>query len=203
MGAVFANGMNLTVAEVSWFMMAFGLGGMFLQWPMGRLSDSIDRRKVIVGATAVSTVAAGSAIFAGQHSALVLIAMMAVYGALSVPLYSLFIAHTNDHLESRQRVAASGGLVMVGGLGAVLGPTLCATVMDSFGAPAFFAFLASIHAGVTLFGVWRMYRRAPVPVERQQHYVAIPPRSTAIAAGIASRTMRDARDRDLARWSDL
>jgi MFS family permease len=203
MGAVFANGMNLSVAQVSWFMTAFGLGGMLLQWPVGRLSDSMDRRKVIVGATAVSTVAALSAIFAGQHSVTMLITMMAVYGALSMPLYSLFIANTNDHLESRQRVAASGSLVMVGGLGAVLGPTLCATVMDTFGTPAFFAFLASIHAAVTIFGVWRMFQRESLPADQQHAYASVPPRATAIAAGIASRTVRDARDRDLARWSDL
>jgi len=191
MGAVFAASLGFTVSQVSWFMMAFGIGGMVLQWPLGWLSDGMDRRKVIVGATTASAIIASVAIAAAGHSPDLLIAVMALYGGLSVPLYSLFIAHTNDHLEPRQRVPASAALVMLGGIGSVLGPPLSATVMSRFGAPAFLAFLATVHVLVTAFGAWRMLRSEPVPIEDQLHYAPVPPRGSPYGAGVASRTVRD------------
>ena len=126
-----------------------------------------------------------------------------IRGAVSVPLYSLFIAHTNDHLEPGQRIAASASLVLTGGIGAVAGPALCAGVMNALGPGGFPLFLAGLHVLVTIYGVWRMMRRESLPLDEQHSYAPVAPRATFLAAGIASRTVRDARDRDIARWTDL
>jgi MFS family permease len=97
-GAVFAKLIGMSVAQVSFLMTAFSLGAVVLQRPIGWLSDRIDRRKVIVAACAASTALALIALIASHSSVQALIITMMVYGAISVPLYSLFIAHTNDHL---------------------------------------------------------------------------------------------------------
>ncbi len=203
MGAVYANAIGLSVAQVAWLMTAFSLGAVVLQWPLGWLSDAMDRRKIIVGATGASAVLGFAAIPAAAHSPAALIGVVAVYGGISIPLYSLFIAHTNDHLEPPQRVAASAGLVMMNGVGAAIGPMLCALAMDAGGDHGFLVFLGMVHAAVTGFGLWRMLRRPPVPLAEQHHYAPVPPRGSPLAAGVASRTVRDARDRDLARWTEL
>src|SRR3546814_7818163 len=49
LGAVFARGVGLNTAGTAVFMSATILGGVALQWPLGRLSDLVDRRRVIVG----------------------------------------------------------------------------------------------------------------------------------------------------------
>ena len=186
MGAVFADQAGFDIAQVAWFMTAFSIGGMLLQWPVGRLSDALDRRKIILVTTALSAAGAFGAAAALSHSVNAFIAVTAFYGGISVPLYSLFIAHTNDHLEPRHRVAASGGLVMVGGLGAVLGPVLCGGLMSVLGSGAFLSFLGLNHTLVTGYALWRMTRRESVPLEDQEHYPPLAPRSTSLAAGIAS-----------------
>ena len=201
MGAVFGNKIGLDVAEVSWLMTAFAIGGMVVQWPVGRLSDAMDRRKVIVASTGISTVLAAAGIAATERSVLELLAVIALYGGFSIPLYSLFIAHTNDHLAPRQRVAASAGLVFVGGLGAVTGPLLCSAIMSLVGPVGFLMFLTANHGAVTTYGLWRMIRRDPVPLEEQRQYAAMAPRAGAISAAIASRTTRDEHGNETAGWN--
>lgn len=88
MGAVYANINGMSIVDVSLFMTAFSIGAVVLQWPIGWLSDRIDRRKVIVFIAAVSAVLALLALLASQHSSQALIITMAFYGGVSVPLYS-------------------------------------------------------------------------------------------------------------------
>ena len=203
MGAVFANGAGLTVIQVSWFMTAFAVGGMLLQWPIGRLSDAMDRRKVIVVTTALAALSAVGAALALDHSVLILVTVMGIYGGISVPLYSLFIAHTNDHLEPRHRVAASAGLIMVGGLGSVLGPVLMGSGMNALGSVAFPLFLGIIHALVTAYGLWRMTQRESVPLEDQEHYPPLAPRTTSLAASIATAAAAEEAHDDVPPWDEI
>jgi MFS family permease len=190
MGAVFGNLIGLSVTEVSLFMAVFALGAVVLQWPIGWLSDRFDRRKVIVATTAVSALLALSALQAAHHTPQILIIAIALYGGISVPLYSLFIAHTNDHLQPGQRVSASARLVMVNGFGAAVGPMLSAWGISTLGSDSFMLFLFVNHAAMTVFGLWRMTRSEPVPLDEQPNYAPMAPRGTPLAAGIASRTVR-------------
>ncbi len=48
MGAVFATKIGMSLHQVSYFMVAIGGGAMILQYPIGKLSDLIDRRTVIL-----------------------------------------------------------------------------------------------------------------------------------------------------------
>jgi MFS family permease len=190
MGAVFASHLGLNVAQVSWLMTGLALGAVVVQWPRGRLSDAMDRRKVIIATSALSTALVVAAIAAMRRPVAELVTVIAIYGGVSVPLYSLFIAHTNDHLTAAHRVAASAGMVLTGGVGAASGPLLCSAMMSAMGPVGFLVFLGATHAAVTGFGVWRMLRREPVPLDDQERYGALAPRTGWISAAIASRTLR-------------
>src|SRR3546814_9833575 len=71
--------------------------------------------------------------------------MMFLLGGMSLPMYSLCIAHTNDYLTPKQMVAASGTLMLVGGTGAVLGPVAVSLLMRQMGPVGFFACVAAVH----------------------------------------------------------
>ena len=188
MGAVYARNSGLTLAEVSYFMTIVILGGAVLQWPIGKLSDRIDRRLVITGTTfAAAGVAAATQVFAGASDTL-LLALAGLFGGLTLSMYSLCIAYVNDFLEADQMVAASSGLVMVLGAGAVLGPLSAGWVMDLVGVGGFFWDLAAVHAAIGVFAVWRMTQRASAPTDTQSPYVAVPsygaPGATTAAAEV-------------------
>jgi hypothetical protein len=109
MGAVYANARGMSNAEISLFMGLVLLGGMLLQWPVGRISDLLDRRKVIIGVTAL---AAFLALIAGSFPDMPLWSLLVLtflLGGMSLPMYSLCGSHLNDFLEPKQMVERLGG----------------------------------------------------------------------------------------------
>ena len=96
-----------------------------------------------------------------------LLLSVGLFGGLAFPLYSVCIAYTNDHLHPSQMIAASGALVLTGGLGAVFGPILIAIMMDQFGEQSFFWSMAAVHGLLSLFALYRMTRSAAVPLKKQ------------------------------------
>ena len=201
MGPVYGTEIGLTVDRTALFIAVALFGGLVLQWPIGWLSDRFDRRKVIVAVAWLATVASIAAGAGGVDSYTVLFASTVLLGGTSMPLYSLCGAHTNDHLTSRQIVAASATLVLVGGLGLVMGPMLAATLMHLSGSSGLFWLLAIAHGGIGAYGLYRMVRREPVPLEDQRTYDPVSLRTSPVVQAATSREWRDARDRDLARWS--
>ncbi len=117
--------------------------------------------------TVLTSLSALVCIPAEQHSTTALFFAIALFGGLAFPLYSICIAYTNDHLEPNQMIAASGALVLVGGLGAITGPLLFAVIMDSFGYQSLFWSIAGVHGLTGLYAIFRMFRSSPVPMERQ------------------------------------
>jgi MFS family permease len=190
-GPVYAESSGLSVSQISLFMTAMLLGCTLLQWPIGNLSDVLDRRLVI---TVVAFLAAAAALAAVPISALslwTLFALMVVLGGLAIPLYSLCIAHANDYLEPEQMVAGSGGLVLASGVGAVLGPITASLAMASLGPDGFFWWLAAIHLAIGGFAVYRMNRRRAKPVEDQGHYAPSTPRGSQVAVELAQQVMHE------------
>lgn len=194
MGAVYGAEVGLSVRQISLFMSAMILGGVALQWPVGRLSDRFDRRRVI---TAVTVLAAVTALVAVPVSALSntgLFALVCLFGGLSLPMYSLCLAHTNDFLRPDQMVAASSGLVLIFGIGAIFGPFTVAWMMAGLGPAGFFLYLAIIHAAIGLFAVYRMFQRAARPLEEQGPYISVPPSASPVAATLAPQALDDPED---------
>ncbi len=169
-GPVYAESSGLSVSQISFFMTAILLGCIVLQWPIGGLSDKLDRRLVIAIVAFLATAAALAAVPVSQMSTWTLLALMAAFGGLSIPLYSLCIAHANDYLEPEQMVAASSGLVLASGVGAVLGPITASVSMALMGPAGFFWWLGMIHAAIGVFVVYRMVKRRAKPVGDQSHY---------------------------------
>lgn len=176
MGAVYARDSGLSVFEVSVFMAIAILGGVAAQWPVGKASDQVDRRIVIVAATLVAAAAAAAAALLPTGHPWVLQALACLFGAASLPLYSLVIAHTNDFLKPEEMVAASSSLLLVFGVGAVAGPALCGAVMTVMGNAGFFVYLAAAQATIGIIALYRMTRRAAPPSEERAPYRPEQPR---------------------------
>jgi MFS family permease len=182
MGAVFAAGIGLPIDQVAYFMMAAIFGGMLLQWPIGHLSDRFDRRRVITVVTFLSAASALLALPYVEPPGLALFVLIGLFGGLHMPMYSLCIAHTNDHLKPEQMVAASGRLMLIFGCGSSLGPLTAALLMDAVGPGGFFWWLAIIHGAIGVFALYRMLRRAPTPLAEQGPFVPVPPRASPVSA---------------------
>ena len=167
LGPVYGQRIGLDVEYISYFMAAAVAGTIILQAPIGVLSDRFDRRIILTITTLLTSVAAIYCVFAAQISTNMLLIAVALFGGLALPLYSVCIAYTNDHLNPNQMIAASGALVLTSGLGAVVGPILIASFMDSYGEQALFWSFATVHGLTGLFALYRMTVSAAVPLDQQ------------------------------------
>ena len=159
LGPVFAQDRGLSVSEITLFMSAFMIGGTVSQWPLGRFSDRVDRRWVII-ACCLGTCATGLALTLAEIDSLPLaFALACLHGAFMIPLYALCLAHANDYAPSESLVEVSSGLLLVYATGAVLGPLLIGPAMDLAGAGALFLAMAVILSLLALFLLYRVLHR--------------------------------------------
>lgn len=194
MGAVYAVQVGLSVAQTATFMSVAILGGMLCQWPVGLLSDRFDRRQVITGVTLAAATCALGAAMLGTLSPTGMLVTIGLFGGLSMPMYSLGIAHTNDHLRPEQMVAASSSLVLVGGIGATLGPMSAATLMSWLGPSGFLVWLGGVHLVIGLFALYRMTRRAS-PAVQQSGLPPLAARTSPVAAALVAETAAEELER--------
>jgi MFS family permease len=171
MAPVFGQRLALADGDIALLMSSTVLGGVVLQWPIGHLSDRIDRRTVLILTSFATAGVAGaiSHITAQAYPGLVPSAFL--YGGLMFTLYSISVAHTNDHLAAGQVLEATRGLLLVFGIGALCGPILGGLAMKTLG-PAGLPAMSSLTAtALALFGIFRITRRAAPAVADQSEFV--------------------------------
>jgi MFS family permease len=186
-GAVYAKSAGFSVTEVSLFMSAALWGGAICQWPIGALSDRFDRRFIMTAAAFLAGAVSLVCVTALPGNGLKTFFLIGLFGGLTLPMYSLNLAYINDHLQPEQMVAASGTMVLVSGLGAVLGPVVSGGAMSSMGPTGMFVVLAIIHTILGLFALYRMRRTPSVPIDEQGPSVYVP-RTSAVAAAAVFET---------------
>lgn len=165
MSAIFGTARGLSVAEIASFVAAIYIGGVCLQWPVGLISDRMDRRALIVVISGICALAC-LAIIRWGDSIYSLYAAAFVIGGTVNPLYALLIAHANDYLEPKDMPAASSGLIFVGGVGSIGGPALVGQMIQFFGPEAYFIYVLACMVGIGVYAGYRMTRRpAPPPEE--------------------------------------
>ena len=179
LGAVFVQRVGLPLSQVALFTSCVISGGVALQYPLGRLSDRFDRRRVII-ACMLATAALCAGLTMVQEPAAIFV-IGALFGGFSFALYPLCVAHSNDHLDESERVGASSGLVLVYSVGAAAGPMAGSVAMATFGPPGLFAAIGLVSLAAAIFGVWRMAVSKPVAAGEQQDFQALP-RTTPMAS---------------------
>lgn len=181
MAAVYGTQAGYSVAEISGFIAAIYMGGLLLQYPIGWLSDRMDRRILILGVAALGGVSAVIGVLLGQIYPVLLGASFMI-GGLSNPLYALLIAYTNDMIDHEDMAAASGGLIFLNGLGAILGPPMMGWLMEAVGPRGFWLFLSAVMFAIAAYAGWRMLRRPAVQSpDETATYAPILPTATPVA----------------------
>jgi MFS family permease len=171
MAPVFGQRLALGDANIALLMSATILGGVVLQWPIGHLSDRIDRRSVLIMTSLATALAALAITYIVMRNMPGLIPTAFVYGGLMFTLYSISVAHTNDHISAEQVLEATRGLLLVYGVGAFFGPILGGLAMQYVGPPGLPAMSAIAAACLAVFGIYRITRRAAPAPEDQAEFV--------------------------------
>lgn len=173
-GPVYAQQLGYDKSIIAAFMSTVVIGAATLQWPLGWLSDRIDRRLVMVGSGTLGAAAALALAEYGSQSELYLLALGALFGAFIIPMFGLTAAHANDHAAPGAAVQTNGGLLLLHGCGSVVGATLGGLVMSSFGPGAVFNYIAIVYIVLMAFCLYRIMARAPAPPEAKTPFVPVP-----------------------------
>jgi MFS family permease len=182
MGAVFGIMQGMALPYVSLMMALPPIGVIVTQFPAGALSDRYDRRTVIVAFSAASVVIALAAALLGGISPFLMIAFFALFGCIALPIYSLVMAHANDHLHKDQMLGGSGKLIMLYGLGAMMGPLLAGQFMQVMGYNGFLYYLIVVYAAIAGMALVRRVKR-PENIKMQSgEGLRVGPMSTPVAA---------------------
>ncbi len=177
LGPVYAARSGLDTASVATFMACGILPAIVLQVPLGRLSDRVDRRSVLIAISVSAAVAGAGALLLRGEAPPALFAAVAVYGGLSLTTYAVCLSHINDHLRPEQMIAASATVLLLNGFGSVLGPVLVSAAMELTGPAAFFAGGIAAHAAFALYAAWRKGRTDAITGVGKARFVGAPPQA--------------------------
>ena len=180
--AVYAATMNFSIFQISLVTFLLAVSGAVSQWPIGKLSDMFDRRKVIIIVTFAAAFFAFCAILSSRQmylpgdlatSKFWFYVFLILFSFCSLPMFSLILAHTNDFIPKEKFVAAGASLQFIFGMGAMAGPFLCSIFMGMVGPNGFFVFLLFFHSVIGFYGVYRSKVR-PVIENPDSQFVAMP-----------------------------
>ena len=172
LGAVYAASMNFTIFEISLLLFMVTISGGIFQWPIGYYSDRSDRRIIIIFCTFFAAIFCLLSIYASGTSLenvylassigidkIMFFVYVTLYAGMAIPLFTLNLAYVNDYIPKEKFVAAGGGMQIIFGMGAMIGPFLCSLLMNRYGTNGFFVHLLFFHLVIGFFGMYRITKR--------------------------------------------
>ncbi|KNY04272.1 MFS transporter [Achromobacter piechaudii] len=152
LAAVYGAKHGLTTSQAAVFVAAAVTAGLLSQWPMGWLSDRINRAGLI-RFNALLLVLLPTVMWGWLTLPYwALVALSCVFGILQFTLYPLGAAFANDHVESERRVSLSAVLLMTYGVGACIGPMVAGLLMSLAGPSMYYVFISAC----ALILVWQV-----------------------------------------------
>lgn len=153
------------VTNVAIFMSITVIAGAIGQIPFGRMSDRMDRRLVMLVSCVGAAIAALGLVMVDPSWPYLDILVTFMFGLFAFPLYTLCVAHTNDHIEPSGYVESASGLLMVYAVGAIFGSLIASGVMQIVGDAGLFLFTMTVHSAIAIFILYRIRQRVAPPLE--------------------------------------
>ena len=190
--------MGYNATEATLFMMSMVAGGAVLQYPVGKVSDRLDRRIVLIGLGCAGLIAAAltTTLADDLHARL---ALIFIIGGTASAMYPLCLAHANDRLP-HDFLAVGTTILFLNSLGSVVGPTVFALIMGRVGIEAYFFQMAAVFGIISIWALICTVRRSEP--ERQSDFVSVV-RSSPQAIALDPREEVDAENEAKAQPSDV
>jgi predicted MFS family arabinose efflux permease len=183
-GPLFGVKIGFDQQHIVLLMACVSLGGLFLQWPIGYVSDKVDRLYALIGLGLGVIAVAAALISVDRRTPFALIGILfAIFGGLAESLYAVGVAHANDRADKGDYVALSSTLLFIWAIGAAIGPTTGTYAIQLISPSAFFGYVVALTVVFTALALWRLYRRKfDHVVEEREEFLAYPQTSPEIYA---------------------
>jgi MFS family permease len=178
MAPVYGFELGLNAASIAFIMAVAAVAGAVAQIPLGRLSDSVDRRLVLVGTSFVAALVGATTLIFNPGDGWLLYTLFGLYGLSAYPVYGIAVAHANDHAGEGEFAVIASGMLLIYGMALAIGPIAASFTMEAIGPAGMFAITASFHLLLSGFAYLRTRVREPVPAEDRAPFQAVPTRTT-------------------------
>jgi len=185
-GPLFGERIGFEQNRIVLLMSCLSFGSLLLQWPIGYVSDKIDRLHALIALGAITLAIATALSTVNRYTPFPVLALLfAGFGGFAESLYAVGVAHANDRAPSTEYVALSSTLLFVWAIGGAVGPTTGTLAIQLTTASAFFVYAMVLTLAFTLFAVWRLTRRrVERPLETREEFITYPQTSPAIYDGL-------------------
>lgn len=156
--AVFAKLSGLTETGGANLIASITVGSIVAQFPLGRISDYVDRRMVMVFCCGLGIVASVWMFTLDASREYQLYASACLAGMVMFPIYSLNVAHANDMAEPGEYVRISSGITVLYGGGVIVGPLVggqAIALTGPSGLPVVLGIFFAIYAAYASYRIWR------------------------------------------------
>lgn len=128
---IYLTRIGFSIGSLSTLMGVALFGALLMQWPVGRLSDRMDRR-TLSRRLALAAAAFCVPLIVIQAHWLVFV-LMFLFSAANFTQYGLIVSHVNDRTEPERRVAVSATLLILFSVGGILGPMIASVFVTLLG----------------------------------------------------------------------
>jgi len=170
MSAVYGRRIGLDSNSVATFISCAIVGGALLQFPLGRYSDTHDRRKVLAVVCCGAALAALLLAMLSLAGQWVMLAI-ALYGGMAFSVYPVCVAHLSDHLDAESMLSGSSGILLLHGVGAAVGPAVAGQLMGVIGPQALPMYFICVQMALAMFTVFQLRKKVEDPSEHPSHFV--------------------------------
>ncbi|MEX2320857.1 MAG: MFS transporter, partial [Saccharospirillum sp.] len=175
---LFVASLGYTENQLAGFISMSILGGALIQYPVGRWSDRMDRRRVILVTFVLGTLLALTMALSAWYlpaERILMTVLSIVFCGLVLAVYPISVAHLVDRIHKDHLVAGSSGLLMLYGLGSFIGPALAGFALEYLGAGGLPAYYLMMLAAFSLVLTVQLVRSRIIerPEDHESQYVAM------------------------------
>jgi MFS family permease len=161
---VYGHDQGLDAAGIAYLFAATAVLGAMAQLPAGRISDTMDRRMVIVVLGGVAAAVGFLTLLINPAGGWLMYVLFGLYGLSAYPIYAIAVAHANDFARPGEFGRVAGGMLLVLGSGLAIGPAIAALVMGLYQPVGLFIVTATFHGALAVTAFLRMKVR-PVRID--------------------------------------
>ncbi|MCV0427088.1 MAG: MFS transporter [Roseibium sp.] len=167
---LYGSQIGLSTNQSAFYAAALIGGGMLSQWPIGRLSDSIDRRLVLVGLGCATAAGSLAIVFFSPTVFAIAALSAALVGMFSQPLYAIAVAHAFDHAAENDFVETSSGMLLSFGIGSIVGPLIASGIMGQVGPSGLYMMVFAVNLAMAGFILTRVFARQALTADEKTDF---------------------------------
>jgi len=167
---IYAAGAGYGQQDIGTLLFVMQLGMLGVQYPLGALSDRIDRRIVLIVACLMITAMAviGQGMGLGNFIAVALV--FAIWAGATETIYSVANAHANDRAGPGDYVPLASAMLIAWSVAAFVFPLVVTAVTPILGPTAFIHFVIGLALAYAAFVLVRLRKARPVPPAATENF---------------------------------